>query len=240
MAGKKLPPIHDVVRFLRPTVDEIVYELVRHWTMPYPGWNYVPVQQRAPLVMAGAISRAWVLRSCDNIRLETARKSCAEVLGLVFEEYNKRRVQVHGIPGRFVRLTPRLLLPVNLTCQFVEGRVAKLFWVQPRKSFGLTEQQFGFLAAVIKEAYDEYEGVVVELFDTSAPFESETRAPKVWTSDKLHLPEVAEIEYALTLFASAYRKALELDIKRPKRPTKKKPDGTGDLFDKKEDDDKKK
>jgi hypothetical protein len=214
MATKKLPPLHDIIRLLRPTVSEMVDALERY-SQDVGGFNYGYAHRGAALAFSQAVPISDLLVGCSRLKPKAARKPNSEVLRAVYASGMNRSVRTYGVRAKTIRIRRDVEVRVCPTFAFVENEVASLFCLQPRKLFALNLQQLGFYISVFHAAYliDDFQDVGLELLDLSVPQGLSDRVPTTYRLGDLPVVERRDIEQQFAAFLSAFDQA-----KMPPRP----------------------
>lgn len=233
MQPLKVPPVQDVVRFLRPTISETKQLLVEYYTRKKGLFSYEPARKIAKPLYSGEIGLPAALEGCLTKGNPRGRKSNAEVVELIWQAAQGRSLLCHDLKKRDFAIRRDLAIAVHAPFYFVENGQVKIYWLQPRRGYGLTQHQMGLLGSIIRMsiATEDFEGADIELFDTSIPAGSKTRVPRTFNFADLSVTDAKATIEALRLFAAAYDEVCEMDIPKPAQRDKKRDDRQPPLFD---------
>lgn len=225
------PSALDVVRLIRPTLEETTDSLKRYYEKP-PQWGYGPARAMAKPVFSGEISIEAAVQGCRNRGNPLGRESNAEVARFVWSAAQGRSFQCFNLSKRPFAIRQDLRFWVDPLFFFVEDRRVKIFWLQPRRGFYPTLEGFGTLAVIIRMTFaDEFDAFDLELLDLSVPSGSKERIPR--TLGFSTLPQLSDdvVRDALARFAQAYDSVSNMGIQRPERRPRPSDDRPGsDLF----------
>jgi hypothetical protein len=211
------PSSLDVVRLIRPTVEETMDGLKRYYEKP-PQWGYGPAKTIAKPVFSGELSVEAAVEGCRRRGNPLGRDSNAEVAGLVWEAAQGRSFQCFDLSKRPFAIRQDLKFWVDPLFFFVERGRVKIFWLQPRRGFYPTLEGFGTLAVIIRMTFiDDFDEFDLELLDLSVPPGSKKRVPR--TLGFSVLPQLSEddVRAALERFAQAYDCVRDMGVQRPER-----------------------
>lgn len=214
MANPPLPPSHDLVRLIRETLDETTAALLEHFRRRPNKWGYQKARILAPYALCGDVPLAALKHACDSAKmLPAGRAANWEVVEAVHRVGSGRILQCHGMDHGTLRIRKDLALRVASDFYFVEGGVAKVFWLQPRRGFALTDKQLGMFGALIRAALlkGDFEEAGIEILDLSTP----PRRPRVVRRLCLDdLPAIGEEELVegLQRVVDAYDAIMRMEI----------------------------
>jgi hypothetical protein len=225
------PSALDVVRLIRPTIDETTDGLKRYYEIP-PRWGYGPARAMAKPVFSGEVSMDAAVEGCRSRGNPLGRESNAEVAGLVWEAAQGRSFQCFDLSKRPFAIRQDLKFWVDPLFFFVEHGRIKIFWLQPRRGFYPTLEGVGTLAVIIRMTFiDEFDEFDLELLDLSVPRGSKERVPRTLGFSVLPLLSEDNVRAALERFAQAYDRVRDMGVQRPERHPRQSDNRRGpDLF----------
>lgn len=135
MQHPRIPPAQDVVRLIRPTVEETVTSLRQHYELRQPVWGYGPAKSVAKPLYSGEISLDVALAGLEVRGNPVGRKSNIEVARLIWDAAQGREFFCHDLSPRPFFIRKDLSILVDPLFFFVERSQIKIFWLQPRRGF---------------------------------------------------------------------------------------------------------
>jgi hypothetical protein len=209
-----LPPSHDLVRLIRPTLDETTFALLEHLKRRSVSWSYQKARTLSPFAFTRDAPLTALKAACDRARMPgVGRAANWDVVQLVHAAGAGRTVQCYGMEDGLLGLRHDLTIRVAADFYFVEHGQATVFWLQPRRTFGLTDTQLGMFGLLLRLALlrGNFAGADVELLDLAGP-ERGPRNPR--TLRLADLPTVDEdtLTDGLERVADAYDAIKKMDI----------------------------
>lgn len=223
MSYSRLPSLPHVAKSIRPTVEGTVKQLHR-LDAGTPPFSYDLSWRLAFPLYSGAVSLEAALEACRRIRVPLGARCNAEVVEILWRDAQRASYFCHPLKDRLFPIRRDLVIPVRPRFYFVKDGAVHLFWLQPWKTFDLTEEQLGLLASVIRQAFavDDFEGARLYLLDTSADEEDGQRSPQVFGFDELPMLGDDALKAAFDRFAAAYD---AFSAERKPKPERKRPEG---------------
>lgn len=224
MQNLRIPSAQDVVRIIRPSVEETAEALKRYYEK-WPSWSYGPARAMAKPVFSGELSLDAALEGCKNRGNPLGRESNAEVAEHIWEAAKGRSFQCHKLAKRPFTIRRDLALLVDPLFFFVESRRVKIFWLQPRRRYSPTIAGMGALAVMVRMTYSgEFDDFDLELLDLSVPDGKKERVRRIFGFGDL--PTIAEdvVRDALERFAQAYDIVCSVGVQRPERRRRRRDD----------------
>jgi hypothetical protein len=232
-----LPASHDLVRLIRPTLEGTTFALLEHLKRRPSPWSYEKARTLAPFAFDRAVPLSALKGACDAARMHPAgRTSTWEVIQLVRAAGAGRSLQCHEMKDGRLQIRQDLSIRVAADFYFVEQGRPSVFWLQPRRGFGLTDSELAMFGALVRMTVlrGDFEGSGMEILDLSAP-DGKARLPR--TLNWSDLPEVPEevVTEGIQRVVSAYDAIKLMDIDwdavRGRGKPKDKPDHQPGLFD---------
>ncbi|WP_244457580.1 hypothetical protein [Roseomonas fluvialis] len=152
--------------------------------------------------------------ACDAARMPGAgRASNWEVVQLVHAAGAGRIVQCHGMDDGRLRVRRDLDLRVAADFYFVEGGKVAVFWLQPRRSYALTDTQLGMFGALLRLALlrGDFAGADVEVLDLAGP-DGEPRNPRTLRLADLPTVDEGMVTDGIQRVVEAYDAIKKMDI----------------------------
>jgi hypothetical protein len=204
----------------------------------------VPVDYRIARSLALAafshgVPRSALIRACNAAEIEVERKMNVEVIRLVWDLGEDRRVRCYPptdkrltIPDGKIRLRRDVIVRVLIDFLYVEEDQVRYFWAQFRKGFALSDIQLGVMASVFRKTFlvDDDRAADLEIFDMSAPKGSGSRNPRILRLSELPtIPDDAVVD-VLQRVVDAYDavRAKDIDwasVRRGRHPPPPPPPG---------------
>lgn len=209
-----LPPCHELVRLHRDTLDKTVEAVLSHLRRKPVGWSYNLARHLSPLALPEGLPISAFRRACGAARMAEAGKAAnLEVLEEVRRIGIGRDLQCYTKGDAYLSITKEISLRVAADFYYVEGGVAKLVWLQPRRTYALDDKQLGTFCTLLRRALlvGDFVDADVELFDLSAPPRS-PRNPRVMSVREL--PQVSEDQATAVVgrVLSAYQTIKEMEL----------------------------
>ena len=231
---KKLPSLElqDIVRVIRPSVSETEQALRDHWSSVAP-FNYELVRRLSIALSKGDVPLSQVEAACARLRNKAARKPNADVARLLWRHLYGRSLFVHHLDKRLFPLRRDLGIWVKPIFYYVENGRVVIFWLQPRKTYALTDEQLGVLSSVIRRTFivDDFEAADIEILDLSAPAGANDRATRVFSLESFKSISDEDLLSAFSRFAAAYDQVRASGFEPARRqPPREAEDDSDDLF----------
>ena len=207
MTSPKLPPAHDLVRFLRPQRAEIE-DAIRHHLLNRPAllWTYERWSALYGPAFDDSVPLSALLHGVGRKAPEQERRAIGEVVQLLRDYGKGRAVECHDAPKPDpFSIRSDLAIPGRFHFTYNEGRVPRIVFVQPRRKFSPTDRQLAVLAALQRQAvpYDYREaGALVDIIDLS--MREGVREYRLLTPDMLPTISEAELREALSEVVAAF------------------------------------
>jgi hypothetical protein len=213
-----LPPAQDIVRFLRPTVEEIE-SVLKAYYMRRPGeWNYRPAKAVARPVFSGDLTLSAVLEGCLTRGNPIGRKSNAEVAENIWKIAQGRNFKCYPLKPKLFSIRKDLSFLVDPLFYFVERERVHFFWLQPRRRYSPSMEGLGALSFMIQDTFgQEYDDAELELLDLSVPDGEFERVARVLRFSDLPKFSKEVLNAEMDRFAQAYDRLCEVGVKRPER-----------------------
>lgn len=223
MSYSRLPSLPHVAKAIRHSVEDTVKQLHR-LDAGNPPFSYDLSWRLAFRLYSGVVSLDSALEACRRIKAPLGARCNAEVVRMLWQDAQRTSYFCHPLKDRLFPIRRDLLIPVRPRFYFVKDGAVHLFWLQPWKTFDLTEEQLGLLASVIKQTFaiDDFEGARLYLLDTSADEESGQRSAQVFGFDELPMLGDEALKLAFDRFAAAYD---IFSAERKPKPERRRPEG---------------
>ena len=217
----RIPGAPDFARLISDDPEAILAGLKEHYSRPRIGWSYQWVQRNSRKIYSGELTEASINEYQASGKRKGA-KSNVEVALLLRQSAIGRSFQCFPIKPRRVKISREHSLTVSPPFYFVENGVVKIFWLQPRRTFALDDQQAGVLAALLRLSHfrDDFEDARLELYDASAP-DGKNREPRVLGLSDLPVVSDRELTRAMEAFVWAYEQVRYTNFRASSPPTSK-------------------
>jgi len=195
-------------------------------------FNYDPARRAARALYSGEVPLDAAVHGCLHKGNPLGRRSNAEVVKLIWKAAQGRQLFCHDLSPRQFFIRSDLGISVSPLFYFIEADRIKIYWLQPRRRYGLTYEQMGVLAAIIRLAFvrDDFDAAGLELFDASVPEGSRERAGATYSFSDLPVLSDSDIKSALTRFVAAYDEICAEDVQPSTRKDKRRDGGQPGLF----------
>lgn len=224
MSGLPTPPVPDLARLSGQSFDEVVSQLLTYYDTQSVPWNYVSGTRVVKCSYKGMHDLKALLAGCSIEKTKVGRRSNEEVVQLAAPNAFQRSTQVFDLPRRQFHFGRDLNSGFRIPFFFVENKVVKLFFLQPRKSFHLTYDKLCMVATIHKRFLLDTEfygqSVDVEYVDLSADPISKAREMHCYSLASLDLWSEKRLADRLSLIAEAieFVRSSGLVRPRPRRP----------------------
>lgn len=231
MQNLRIPYVQDVARLTRPTVEETIVELIKHY-QGSPVFNYQTVCKICRPLFSGNLTLNAAIQACMTRGSPLGRKFNADVAAYVWESSQDRNTMCFDVSPRDYAIRSDIRIGVAPLFYFVENGKVYFYWLQPRRGHNLNKEQLGVLGSIIKSTFivDDFEQADIEILDLSAPPGSRERTVQIHTLSNLPILAPDALEAKLSIFAQAYDAVCKMEIKQPERPQKKPDDRQPGLF----------
>jgi hypothetical protein len=226
MIGLPVPPVPDLARLDGTSFDEVVSQLLTYYEIKGVPWNYVPGTRIVKCSYKGMHDIKLLLTGCSKETNDVGRKSNEDIVRLAAPNAFDRSTQVFDLPRRQFHFGRDLNAGYRIPFFFVENRIVKLFFLQPRKSFNLTYDQLCMVATIHKRFLLDMEfygqAADVEYVDLSADPVSKVREMHCYSLNTLELWTEQRLADRLSLIAEAIEFVRLSGLARP-RPRRSRP-----------------
>lgn len=201
---------------------------------PVP-WNYRRATRAVRSGYKGLHNVVSLVAGCNAEKNAVGRTANADVVRLAAPVGFRRVTQVFDLSPRRFSFGRDRSAAYRIPFLFIERGIVKVYYLQPRKGAGLSLDEFGMVATVIKKYLleTEFYGLPsdVEFVDVSAPEEGVERELRQFNLEKLKLWSARRLEDRLSLIGAALDWAEASGRVEKRRRAARQPDVEMPLFD---------
>lgn len=235
MMSLPIPPVPELARATGTTRDELISYFLAYYDSDTVPWNYRTGTRAIKYGYRGLHQIDPLIAGCSSEKTIQGRKSNEEIIRLAAPVSFGRSTQVFDLPRRQFAFGRGLFSGYRVPFFFVEDRTIKLYFLQPRKNYGLTRDQLGMVATIHKYYLLETEffgqKVDVEYVDLGADPITKVRGLRRYALDSLELWQEERLADRLSLVAEALEYVRTSGLVRPKRRPVRRPEPDMPLFD---------
>ncbi len=221
MTNLPIPPVPDLARARGGTRDELISFFIAYYSTDGAHFNYLAGTRSVKAAYKGLHNLEQLLAGCVQEKTKQGLKSNSDVVRLAAPLSFGRRTQVFDLPRRQFAFGRDLLSGYRIPFFFVENRVLKLYFLQPRKEFYLTYDQLCMVATIHKRFLldTEFYGqkTDIEYVDVSADPVTKVREVRQYSLESLELWSEKRLADRLTLITEALEFVRENGLMLPKR-----------------------
>lgn len=213
-------PVPDLARVRGESRDEAVSWLIQYYQSAGAPFNYISGTRSIKASYKGFRLLEQLVAGCNKERTEVGKLSNKEIVQLAAPLAFNRNTQVFDLPRRKFVFGRDHLSSYRIPFFFVEDRTVKLYYVQPRKNYGLTFDELGMVATIYKsylldtEFFEQKSDV--EFIDLSVDAETGKRGLRNYNLDQMQLWSEERLAERLTLIAEALDYLNESDLVQPR------------------------
>jgi hypothetical protein len=201
------PPVPDLACVQGETVPQVVEWLTRYYEDDGCPWSYRTGTKSIKAGYKGLHRLDLLLAACARERTTQGRISNTEIVRLAAPRAFGRVTQVFDLPPRQFAFGRTRRAAYRIPFFFVEDRIVKLYFIQPRKHHGPTFDQLGMVGKIHKKYLldTEFFGQTVDLEYVSLGAEDD-KGPRVVRSfslESLNLWSDDRLEDRLSLISAA-------------------------------------
>jgi hypothetical protein len=215
------PPVPDLARLKGQTKDEVISSLIQFYNTTGAPFNYMSGTRSIKASYRGFHSLKYLLAGCDKEHTDQGKKSNREIVEYAAPLAFGRTTQVFDLPSRKFAFGRDLYSSYRIPFFFVENKIVKLYYLQPRKGCGLTYDELCMVATIYKRHLLDTEffgqAADVEFVDLSAMPGVKDRSLRDYSLAKLQLWSDERLADRLTLIAEALDYVKASDLVKPRR-----------------------
>lgn len=229
------PALPDLARMTGSTVEEAASYWINYFNMVSVPWSYRAGTRCVKDAYQGLHKLKQLSAGCEIEKNKIGREANKDFVQLAAPVAFGRSTQVFDLSRRQFPFGRGRRAAYRVPFFFVENRVVKLYFAQPRKHAGLSLDQFSFVATVHKHYLldTEFFGlpVDVEYVDVSAPAKGEERKLHTFNLSSLDLWSDERLADRLTLISESLDAAASSGLIVPRKRHQRPVDPSMPLFD---------
>lgn len=224
MTELRPPSLLDFARETSISSEETFNNLLAYYQRGAVHIHYRPARQAARAVFSGEIRLEAALAAAEAEKNATIRKINCDVTRLIWNQAKGRN------PMRCVRVGPfhfslnqSTAIRVAPEFLFSEGGKLKVFWLQPRKSFALSDYELKVVSTILRQSLDDngLEGCGLFLLDCSVNQGETERSVKTYSFDSIGQLDPDELHLLASNFLDAFSVLSNMNIARKSSRKKK-------------------
>lgn len=222
------PPLAEVIRADTTNVNTAIASLLEFYNPPFDGkFNYLRAVKTVMRAYKGLHRLDLLGASLPSLQKRPGFKANQDVISLACPEAFGRSTQVFDLKGRKFSFGRERYATYRIPFFFVENQIVKIYFLQYRKAYNLTHDDFAGIYTVHKRFILDQEffdyPVDVEYVDCAAEEEKGPRVLRKYDSSKFELWSDDRLNDHLSVVASAMDEIEKREIKvkriRPLRDT---------------------
>ena len=220
MTKLPIPAIPDLARARGSTRDELISWFLTYYDEGGGPWNYLSGTRSIKSSYRGLHKLDQLVSGCGAEKNKIGRANNEEIVRLAAPVAFERATQVFDLPRRQFPFGRDLYAGYRIPFFFVENKVIKLYFLQPRKGSNLTFDEIGMVATIHKRYLldTEFFGQKTELeyVDLSADPITKRRQLHRYSLESLELWPNKQLTDRLTVIAEALDYVRSSGIVKPR------------------------
>jgi hypothetical protein len=229
------PPVPDLARVKGETVDDAILWLTEYYEENGCPWNYRTGTKSIKAAYKGLHRLDLLLASTAREKTKQGRLSNSEIITAGAPLAFERATQVFDLPARKFAFGRNRASAYRVPFFFVEDRVVRLYFLQPRKEHGPNFDQLGMIAKIHQKYLLDIEffGQVsdVEYVDLGVLEKNGPRVVRSYSLEALDIWSDQRLADRLSLISEALDKIEERGEVRSRRRIARQPEPEMPLFD---------
>jgi hypothetical protein len=230
MTNLPIPSVPDIARARGATRDELISWFLTYYDTEGAPWNYRTGTRVLKTGYRGLHDLDQLIAGCAREATKSGRKANEDIVRMAAPIAFGRSTQVFDLPRRQFSFGRDLHAGYRIPFFFVENRIIKLYFVQPRKGCNLTYDELCMVATIHKRYLLDIEffgeKTDIEYIDLSADPDTKAREIHRYSLESLELWPDDRLTDRLTVIAEA------LDYVRSSgavRPRTRRPPHSADM-----------
>lgn len=219
------PSLPEIVRVDTASLDSAIAHLISFLEPSGGGFNYLDATMRIRKAYGGLSDIQILTSASESLQRKFGHSFNMDVVKLAAPHAFGRKISVFDIHARKLRYGGDRQASYRVPFFFVEDKIVKAYFLQPRKNTHFSKEQYGMLYSVIRNNLMSTEfynlSLDIEIVDVAMLLGKDKRSIRTFSSSDLNIWDQGAIDYHFSVITDALstieRENLVRKVRRPLR-----------------------